>query len=114
MFYVNLSAYIVTTMFTLYSFIGIELLYFKFHKVYNRFYPSLENPFVGVSLMVLFILSTFCVVVDSILGIQYNAINGSTIMAFVHVVLLAGISTFFITYNVVKYLDKFRVNMPSR
>ncbi|WPK19891.1 hypothetical protein [Salmonella phage SD-1_S14] len=101
MYNLNLISYIITTLFTFYAFVGIILLYFKFYKVFNRFYPSMENEFFFVLYVGYTLMATCFTVADGVIGIKTDSPNGSTL-------------AFITTWSVVEFLLRLRKNMPNR
>lgn len=114
MYNLNLISYIITTLFTFYAFVGIILLYFKFYKVFNRFYPSMENDFFFVLYVCYTFMATCFTVVDGVIGIKTDAPNGSTLVAFILTGFLATYIAFITTWSVVEFLLRLRKNMPNR
>lgn len=114
MYNLNLISYIITTLFTFYAFVGILLLYFKFYKLFDRFYPSLEHEFLLVMYICLTFMSTFFTASDGIIGIKSEEPNGSTLVAFILVGFFSTYITFISGCTVIDYLVKLRDKMPNR
>lgn len=114
MYNLNLISYIITTLFTFYAFVGIILQYFKFYKVFDRLFPSLEHEFLLVMYICLTCISTFFTVFDGIIGIKAEDPNGSTLVAFILVGLFGTYITFISTWSVVDYLIRLRNKIPNR